>query len=187
MNDFPEGWWRAAVRRDSPNFDARAPGSAVDLLVVHAISLPAGEFGGSYVDQLFQNTLQEASHPGLRGLGDLRVSAHFLVRRTGEVVQYVNVGARAWHAGVSVYAGEEGCNHRSLGVELEGADDSCFADAQYSALVRLSRALMENFPALSLGRIVGHSDIAPGRKTDPGPHFDWIRYRAALIEALMGA
>lgn len=183
MKDFPDGWWRAAVRRASPNCDARAPDAAVDLLVIHAISLPPGEFGGPFVDGLFLGTLQEGHHPGLRGLGELRVSAHFFIRRTGETLQYVDVRARAWHAGVSAFGGEEGCNHRSLGLELEGADSDGFSGAQYEALVRLSSALMDVFPALSMGRIVGHSDIAPGRKTDPGPHFDWIRFRAALIGA----
>jgi len=185
MNDFPDGWWRGAVRRASPNVDARAPGSVVDLLVIHAISLPPGEFGGPFIDALFQNTLLEGSHPGLEGLAGVRVSAHFLVRRTGETLQYADVRARAWHAGISAFAGEDGCNHRSLGIELEGTDSSGFSRAQYEALVPLCCALMEAFPALSLGRIVGHAEIAPGRKTDPGPHFDWIRFRAALIGALM--
>ena len=183
MKDFPDGWWRGAVRRASPNFDARARGSTVDLLVVHAISLPPAEFGGPFVDRLFLNTLQEADHPGLEGLDGLRVSAHFFIRRTGETLQYVDVRARAWHAGISAFGGEEACNHRALGIELEGTDNHGFSDAQYEGLVGLSHALMTAFPALSVGRIVGHCDIAPGRKTDPGPHFDWVRYRAALIGA----
>jgi len=184
MKDFPDGWWTEAVRRASPHFDARAPGSAVDLLVIHAISLPPLEFGGPFVDRLFLGTLREESHPELQGLGELRVSAHFFIRRTGETLQYVDVGARAWHAGISTFGGDEGCNHRSLGLELEGADNHGFSGAQYDALVHLSCALMDAFPALSVGRIVGHADIAAGRKTDPGPHFDWIRFRAALIAAL---
>lgn len=161
----------------SPNCDDRPPGTAISLLVVHGISLPPGEFGGDAVLGLFTNTLDCDAHPAYAALRDLRVSAHFLIRRTGEILQFVPCGRRAWHAGQSVWRGRPRCNDFSIGVELEGADEVPYAAAQYAALARLARALRRVYP---LTDIVGHCDVAPGRKTDPGPAFDWGRLEAAL-------
>lgn len=184
MNEFPGGWWLSAARRPSRNCDAWPLAAAVDMLVIHAISLPPCEFGGQFIDALFLNQLSAAAHPSFVDLASLRVSAHFVIDRGGQVMQYVPVSARAWHAGVSSFGGIAACNDRALGIELEGADTCAFAAAQYSALIALSVALCVAFPAVRLARIVGHEDIAPGRKTDPGPYFDWIGYRAALRGAL---
>ena len=174
------GWCREARILRSPNCDARPVGCAIDLLVVHAISLPPGEFGGPHVDALFLDRLETAAHPYFAGLAGLRVSAHFLVDRGGRVTQYVATLERAWHAGVSSFDGRERCNDFSIGIELEGTDDTPFTDAQYASLVALTRGLMAGHPGITPARIAGHCDVAPGRKTDPGPHFDWQRYRAAL-------
>lgn len=163
--------------RPSPHFDDRPPGERVSLLVIHNISLPPGEFGGPYIDQLFMGTLHPGAHPYFAGLAGLRVSAHFLIRRDGELVQYVPVEKRAWHAGESSWKGRARCNDFSIGVELEGADDVPFAEPQYEALARLTNELQARFGKLD---IAGHSDIAPGRKTDPGLWFDWERYRGAV-------
>jgi AmpD protein len=166
----------------SPHCDERPPGVGIDLLVIHAISLPAGEYGGPDVSALFCGTLDTACRADYAGLAGLRVSAHFFIRRDGQVVQFVPVYRRAWHAGVSRFAGRERCNDFSLGIELEGSDDDTFTPCQYRVLSALTRPLRELFPALRAEAIVGHSEIAPARKTDPGPHFDWARYRAALME-----
>ena len=176
----PNIWLSDLVHVPSPNADERPPGTLVDLLVIHNISLPPGEFGGSWVDDLFLNRLDPDAHPYFAAIADLRVSSHLLIRRDGAAVQYVALDRRAWHAGPSVFCGRERCNDYSIGIELEGSDDQPFADAQYRTLVALSERIMQIFPAISTGRVVGHSDIAPGRKTDPGPHFDWARYRADL-------
>ena len=173
-------WLEGATRRHSPNQDARPDPADVSLLVVHGISLPPGEFGGPWIDALFTNRLDLAAHPSFAQLGGLRVSAHLLIRRDGEIVQYVAFGARAWHAGTSCFTGRERCNDYSVGIELEGADAVPYADRQYAALVAVARALMQAYPAITTERIVGHSDVAPGRKTDPGPAFDWPRFRAGL-------
>jgi AmpD protein len=165
----------------SPNCDERPAGTVVDLLVVHAISLPPGEFGGPAIEALFTNTLDPAGHPYFAGIADLRVSAHFLVRRDGSVIQFVPCAKRAWHAGASRWEGRERCNDFSIGVELEGSDDVPFEPAQYAALAALTDALAAAYP---LGQVAGHSDVAPGRKTDPGPCFDWSRYRAATRSKL---
>lgn len=159
----------------SPNCDERPDGERISLVVIHAISLPPGEFGGNGIVELFTNTLDPDRHPYYRDIWQLRVSAHFLVRRDGRVVQFVLCGKRAWHAGVSQWRGRERCNDFSLGIELEGCDDLPFADAQYEALARLIDALATRYPGIELA---GHSDIAPGRKTDPGPCFDWTRLQA---------
>lgn len=159
----------------SPNCDERPAGAVVDLLVIHAISLPPGEFGGPGVIELFTNCLDPEAHPYYRSLRDLRVSAHFLIRRDGEVIQFVSCGLRAWHAGESVFQGRSHCNDFSVGVELEGTDEAPFTDAQYQALALLTRALVLVYP---ISAAAGHCDIAPGRKTDPGPHFDWARFQA---------
>jgi len=166
------GWARGAVRVPSPNHDARPPGVVPTLVVVHGISLPPGEFGGDGIVKLFTNALDPAAHPYYAAIAHLRVSAHFLVRRDGALVQFVSCDERAWHAGVSAWRGRERCNDFSLGIELEGADDVPYTARQYARLAALLRALARRYP---LDAAVGHSDVAPGRKTDPGPAFDWTR------------
>ena len=164
----------------SPNCDDRPDGAAIDLLVIHNISLPPGEFGGQGIIDLFTNRLDSAAHPYYALIADRRVSAHFLIRRDGEVIQFVPCGNRAWHAGASDWRGRSRCNDFSIGIELEGSDDMPFEAAQYEALAKLTRALRARYP---IADIAGHSDIAPGRKTDPGPLFDWTRYRKMLNKA----
>jgi len=171
----------------SPHFDERPTGVVPDLLVVHGISLPPGEFGGPWIDRLFTGTLPADAHPEFRERASLRVSAHTLIRRDGQVVQYVPFGARAWHAGKSEYRGRSGCNDFSIGVELEGTDEIPYTDAQYESLARLAAALLASYPALGAQAIVGHSDIAPDRKSDPGPAFEWARFRALLDQLLTAA
>jgi AmpD protein len=166
----------------SPHFDARPAGVAPELIVVHGISLPAGEFGGPWIDRLFTGNLPPDAHPSFRDTAALRVSAHAVIRRDGALTQYVPFGMRAWHAGRSEYRGRSGCNAFSIGIELEGADAIPYADAQYESLGALVAALLEAYPTLSSERIAGHSDIAPGRKTDPGPAFQWARLRDLLTE-----
>jgi AmpD protein len=166
----------------SPHFDARPAGVAPELIVVHGISLPAGEFGGPWIDRLFTGNLPPDAHPSFRDTAALRVSAHAVIRRDGALTQYVPFGMRAWHAGRSEYRGRSGCNDFSIGIELEGADAIPYADAQYESLGALVAALLEAYPTLSSERIAGHSDIAPGRKTDPGPAFQWARLRDLLAE-----
>jgi AmpD protein len=161
----------------SANFDARPKGAEVELLVVHNISLPPGEFGGPWIDALFQNRLDPDAHPYFKEIEGLEVSAHFLIRRDGALRQYVATDDRAWHAGASSWQGRERCNDFSIGVELEGADDVPFAEPQYERLAALTRALFARYGRLGLA---GHSDIAPGRKTDPGPWFDWARFEASV-------
>lgn len=161
----------------SPNQDARPRGTKITLLVVHSISLPPGEFGGDAIERLFTNRLDPSAHPYFKEIDGLKVSSHFLIRRDGELVQFVPVGRRAWHAGVSSWRGRERCNDFSIGVELEGTDDGPFTDAQYERLGDLVAALKAKHP---LRDIAAHSDVAPGRKTDPGPQFDWPRLLAAL-------
>ncbi|HET6725353.1 MAG TPA: 1,6-anhydro-N-acetylmuramyl-L-alanine amidase AmpD [Gammaproteobacteria bacterium] len=164
----------------SPNCDARPVGTEIDLLVIHGISLPPGEFGGPHIERLFTNRLNAAAHPYFAEIDGLRVSSHLLIRRDGELVQFVNLRDRAWHAGVSTYGGRSACNDFSIGIELEGADDAAYADAQYRRLAEVARAIMQAWPAITPDRICGHSDIAPGRKTDPGSTFDWPRFRRLL-------
>lgn len=161
----------------SPNFDGRPAGEALRLLVVHNISLPPNEFGGPGVIDLFLNRLDPGAHPFYAAIAWLRVSSHFYIRRDGELIQFVPCARRAWHAGASRWNGREGCNDFSVGIELEGSDFVPFRDAQYDALARLTRELMAHY---SIQAVVGHSDIAPGRKTDPGPFFDWPRFRALI-------
>jgi AmpD protein len=171
MNVDIRGYVRTARQVPSPNCDARPPGEAITLVVVHGISLPPGVFGGDGVARLFTNTLDPEADPCYASIAKLRVSAHFFVRRNGEVVQFVSCNERAWHAGVSSWRGRERCNDFSIGVELEGTDDKAYAAAQYRRLAALLRALKRRYP--SIAAAAGHSDIAPGRKTDPGPAFDW--------------
>lgn len=181
MNRFhlgEDGWCSDAQRIPSPNFDARAADTRIDLLVIHNISLPPAQFGGSYIADLFCNRLDCDAHPYFDQLRALRVSAHFLIRRHGEVLQFVSANDRAWHAGVSTFGGRERCNDFSIGIELEGTDFEPFEAAQYDALAALTQALHARYP---LTDVAGHEHIAPGRKTDPGPFFDWERYRKSLI------
>jgi len=162
---------------DSPNCDDRPGGGAISLLVIHNISLPPGQFGGDAIERLFTNELDPAAHPYFQTLAGVRVSAHFLIRRSGELVQFVPCVKRAWHAGASAWCGRAGCNDFSIGVELEGADDVPYAQAQYRLLAQLTRALRSAYP---ISDIVGHSEIAPARKTDPGASFDWARFRSSI-------
>ena len=174
------GWLDQAIRVPSPNFDRRPEDSTIDLLVIHNISLPPGQFGLPYIEQLFQNCLSGQDHPYFEAIHTLKVSAHFLIKRTGEIMQFVSCFDRAWHAGQSVFCGRENCNNFSLGIELEGDDVTPYENAQYLSLIRLTQVLQASFPLITADRIVGHSDIAPGRKTDPGASFDWAGYRAQL-------
>lgn len=179
-NMIRDHWLCEARRVPSPNCDERPAADDISLLVIHNISLPPGEFGGPHVDELFCNRLDPDAHPYFAGICQLRVSAHLLIRRDGGLVQYVPFHLRAWHAGQSSFEGRARCNDFSIGIELEGTDDLPFTDAQYGALARATRALLSHYPGLDRSRIRGHSDIAPGRKTDPGPSFDWGRYLADL-------
>jgi AmpD protein len=167
------GWHDRAGRIESPNCDARPPGIAVELLLIHHISLPPGRFSGDAIERLFTNRLDADPDPGLASLSALRVSAHFLIRRRGELRQFVSGDARAWHAGVSSFLGRERCNDFSIGIELEGSGTRPFTAAQYRVLASLTMALAGRWP---LRHVAGHSDVAPGRKSDPGPLFDWRRY-----------
>jgi AmpD protein len=168
----------AAVRYiPSPHYDARAEGCAIELIVVHNISLPPGEFGGPGIVDLFTGTLDASAHPYYREIAELKVSAHFLIRRDGEIIQFVPCGKRAWHAGVSSWRGRSRCNDFSIGIELEGTDEVPFDDAQYARLAELALALRAKY---AIADVVGHSDIAPGRKTDPGPCFDWARLESMI-------
>ncbi|MCY4268582.1 MAG: 1,6-anhydro-N-acetylmuramyl-L-alanine amidase AmpD [Gammaproteobacteria bacterium] len=166
----------------SPNRSAR-PGGEIELLVIHNISLPAGEFGTGCVERLFTNCLPADGHPSFAEIARLRVSSHLLIDRAGVATQFVPFTMQAWHAGESSFRGRERCNEFSIGIELEGTDFQPFTDAQYETLAAVTKALFRAYPGLNVDRIAGHSEIAPGRKTDPGPHFDWERYRAALGSA----
>lgn len=171
-NSWSDGWWLAAQRRASPNFDVRPAGAAVELVVLHHIGLPAGQFDGEAVVDFFENRLDVALYPQLVELANVKVSAHFFVRRGGAVLQFVSCDHRAWHAGVSMWRGRSVCNDFSIGIELEGDDQAPFTDAQYSALNALLVALKFACP---IKAVTTHSEIAPGRKIDPGPTFDWSR------------
>ena len=172
-----DGWWRGAAPLASPNFDQRPAGQSIDLVVLHSISLPPGEYGGDAIERLFTNRLDWQAHPYYAAIRGLRVSAHFLVRRDGRMLQFVSCDQRAWHAGASVWRARENCNHYSIGIELEGLEGGPFDDAQYAALARLLRALALRYP---IAEVVGHEDVAPGRKADPGAGFDWERLRRQL-------
>jgi AmpD protein len=174
---------RGATYIASPNFDSRPPGVEADLIVVHGISLPPEEFGGPWIDRLFTNTLPAEVHPYFAQIASMRVSSHLVIRRDGALTQYVKFTDRAWHAGASLYEGRQACNDFSIGVELEGADAVPYEEAQYAALADAVAALCAAYPRLSPTRLVGHSDIAPGRKTDPGPAFDWPRARRLIDTA----
>lgn len=174
-----DGWTSGVIRTPSPNFDARAEGTVVNLLVIHNISLPPGQFGGTSIEDLFCNRLDCDAHPYFEQLRTMRVSSHFLIRRDGEVMQFVSANDRAWHAGVSNFCGRERCNDFSIGIELEGTDFEPFDPRQYESLVCLTHALCARYP---LSDVAGHEHIAPGRKTDPGPFFDWPHFRKSLIQ-----
>jgi AmpD protein len=173
------GWLENARRVPSPHHDCRPDDEAPSLLVVHNISLPPGEFGGPWIDALFTGTIDPEAHPFFAEIAHLRVSAHCLIRRDGEIVQYVPFDKRAWHAGVSCYNGREKCNDFSIGIELEGTDTLAYTDEQYQQLAVLTQVLMLAYPAIARN-MTGHSDIAPERKTDPGPAFDWPRFRSLV-------
>ncbi|MEF8700112.1 MAG: 1,6-anhydro-N-acetylmuramyl-L-alanine amidase AmpD [Candidatus Accumulibacter sp. UW20] len=173
-----DGWLDGVRRVESPNCDERPPGESVSLIVVHAISLPPGQFGGEAIIHLFTNRLDPAAHPYFAQISGLQVSAHFLVRRDGELIQFVACRQRAWHAGQSSWQGRSRCNDFSLGIELEGCDELPFDEAQYACLADLLGRLRAQYP---IEAVVGHSDIAPGRKTDPGPCFDWRRLDTAAV------
>jgi len=177
------GLLRPAEFIPSPNRDARPPGVAPELIVIHGISLPPGEFGNESITALFTNTLDFDAHPYFGRIRGLEVSAHLLVRRDGHVVQYVPFTERAWHAGESCFRGAQRCNDYSIGIELEGEDDTPYDDRQYPVLAAVIHALCEAYPGISAREVAGHSDIAPGRKTDPGPAFDWLRLYDALVAA----
>lgn len=185
-----EGWWSAARAVASPNFGPRPAGSAITLVVLHSISLPPGEYGGGAVEDLFLNRLDCDAHPYYQGLRGLKVSAHFFLRRAGELVQFVSCDQRAWHAGASSWRGRENCNDFSIGIELEGLEGQRFEDAQYRVLARLLRALAAAYP---IGEVAGHEHVAPQRKADPGPGFDWallartLRRRRPVIAPLAAA
>ena len=168
----------------SPNFDERPAGQPIDLLVIHNISLPPSEFGGPYIEQLFTNCLNPDAHPYFRDICHLQVASHLLIRRNGEIIQFVPFHKRAWHAGESCFAGRTRCNDFAIGIELEGADDIPYEDQQYEALWAISQKLLQTYTDIKPENILGHSDISPGRKTDPGPAFDWNRYWSGLKKYL---
>lgn len=175
------GWLTNVRRVESPNCDERPENVIIDLIVIHAMSLPPGQFGGPYIDQLFTNSLERRVHPYFSEIEKLQVSAHILIQRNGDMTQYVPFNRRAWHAGKSCYSNKEHCNDFSIGIELEGCDEVSFTAAQYKTLAGLLSFLMAQYKSITADRICGHSDIAPGRKTDPGPAFDWQHLRRLLI------
>lgn len=179
MIELENGWIKGVKRVLSPHCDERPNEETPSLLVIHNISLPPAEFGGPYIDQLFTGQLDPNEHPYFATIHHLRVSSHILIRRDGEIIQYVPFNKRAWHAGVSQFEGRERCNDFSIGIELEGTDTLPFTPEQYQSLAAITQRLMKNYP-VTPSRITGHSDIAPGRKTDPGPAFDWPHYHHLL-------
>ncbi len=182
--DVSSGLVEGARFVPSPNCDARPVGVRPEVLIIHAISLPPGQFGGPAIERLFCNALDPAEHSYYAQIQDLKVSAHLLIRRDGALIQFVPLHLRAWHAGQSECEGRTRVNDFSIGIELEGCDDAPFEDVQYQRLIDLTRCLLRAYPYITPARIYGHSDIAPARKTDPGPHFDWPRYRSALRDPL---
>jgi AmpD protein len=178
--EIRDHWLSTATRVPSPNCSDRLQTADISLLVIHNISLPPGIFGGPHIDELFCNRLDANAHPYFAGICELRVSSHLLIRRDGTQVQYVAFDRKAWHAGRSEFEGRTECNEYSIGIELEGTDDTDFTPVQYAQLTLVTRLLQQHYPAITPARIAGHSDIAPGRKTDPGPRFDWAQFRRAL-------
>ena len=177
LDEWDDGWWRHATRVPSPNFSARPADALVDTVVLHSISLPPGQYGGDAIERLFTNTLDWSAHPYFETIRGLEVSAHFLVRRDGAVLQFVPIDARAWHAGRSSWAGRAEANDWSIGIELEGLEGDTFEPTQYEALERLLPAIDR---VRGIRHVVGHEHVAPGRKADPGPGFDWTRLAARL-------
>jgi len=175
-----QGWLSVSTQLISPNADYRPDQADISLLVVHNISLPPEQFGGPHIGELFCNCLDPDQHPYFAEIAHLKVSSHLLIDRTGQIMQFVPFQQRAWHAGVSEFEGRTNCNDFSIGIEMEGADNIAYTDFQYRRLAEVSQTLLQWYPLITKDRIVGHSDIAPGRKTDPGPAFDWPRYRNAL-------
>ncbi|MGB0894261.1 MAG: 1,6-anhydro-N-acetylmuramyl-L-alanine amidase AmpD [Parashewanella sp.] len=174
-----DGWHSLAKQRNSTHFNQR-PNNEINLLVIHNISLPAQQFGTRYIDDLFMGCLDCNAHESFSELEGVQVSAHFLIRRDGGLIQYVSCDDRAWHAGLSEFEGRENCNDFSIGIELEGSDFQAFTEAQYQSLISLTQDIMLHYPQITPQRITGHSDIAPARKTDPGPYFDWKSYLSQL-------
>jgi AmpD protein len=174
------GWLEGVCQIPSPNCDDRPPDAGIELVVVHGISLPPGEYGGDAIDKLFTNALSVDAHPYFAEIAHLRVSTHALIKRTGVITQYVPFHKRAWHAGVSCFQGRPSCNDFSIGIELEGSDQDLYQDEQYEALAGLTRILWDVWPGITRERVVGHSDIAPGRKTDPGVGFCWEKFHSLL-------
>ena len=171
-----DGWLLTASKCHSPNYNQRPEGQVVNLLVIHNISLPPGDFGSGCIKAFFCNQLDASLHPYFETIARLQVSAHLLIERTGKITQFVSFDERAWHAGVSSFHGIENCNDYSIGIELEGCDDIAYTDAQYDALAQVTLGLIQRYPAITRERIVGHSQVAPGRKTDPGKSFDWAHF-----------
>lgn len=180
MKPEANGWLAGIKHTPSPNCDERPDSEDINLLVIHCISLPPGVFGGDEVEDFFQNRLDPDAHPYFRDIANLHVSSHLFVRRDGLAQQFVPLNRRAWHAGQSCFDGRDKCNDYSIGIELEGTDDGTFTAAQYRTLVELTGTIRSLYPKITTERIIGHSDIAPGRKTDPGSGFDWERYRNLL-------
>lgn len=180
---FPDGWLAGIRRLPSPNCDPRPPGSEPELIVIHGISLPPGRYGGPWIDRFFTNTLPAVADPYFATIQHLQVSSHVLIARDGALTQYVPFNMRAWHAGASNWRGREACNDFSIGIELEGTDDEPYDHRQYPVLAALIAVLQRAYPALAAGAVAGHSDVAPGRKTDPGPSFDWhhLEHRLAAV------
>ena len=176
-----QGWLSASTQLLSPNTDLRPDEADISLLVVHNISLPPEQFGGPYIGQLFGNCLDPDQHPYFAEIAHLKVSSHLLIDRAGNIMQFVPFQQRAWHAGVSEFEGRSNCNDFSIGIEMEGADNIAYTDRQYNVLAEVTQVVLQAYPLITTDRIVGHSEIAPGRKTDPGPAFDWPRYKNALI------
>ena len=175
-----KGWLTNARKVVSPHFDARPNPQDISLLIIHYISLPPEQFGGSYIDDFFQGKLDPHRHPYFAEISALRVSAHCLINRAGEITQYVNFNDRAWHAGVSCFEGREKCNDFAIGIELEGSNEQPFTTQQYASLHRLTQEIMRAYPLITKERIVGHCDVSPGRKIDPGQYFNWATYLGQL-------
>ncbi|MDU8923554.1 1,6-anhydro-N-acetylmuramyl-L-alanine amidase AmpD [Pasteurellaceae bacterium LIM206] len=178
------GWLNNVRKIISPHFDARPDTRDISLLVIHYISLPPEQFGGGYIDDFFRGKLDPRLHPYFADIYQIRVSAHCLIERSGRITQYVSFNDRAWHAGQSCFEGREKCNDFAIGIELEGSNEQPFTEEQYTALIELTKEIMRQYPQITLQRIVGHCDIAPGRKIDPGKYFDWTKYRQGLVSGL---
>ena len=174
------GWLKQAIKKPSPNKNERPDLGQVKLIIIHGISLPPNKFGGPWIDDFFLNRLDSKKHPYFEEIQQLTVSSHLLIKRDGGITQYVPFNQRAWHAGLSAFKGEDNCNDFSIGIELEGADHIAYSEEQYKQLAHCCKTLIDHYPAISKQDIVGHSDVSPGRKTDPGDSFDWGKFRALL-------